>query len=359
MAPQKSPPTQQRLATQAVAELRRLLPPGWALSVDQEPNLPGGGRPDMVLDLTAPDGATAVFVVDIRRSGTGATLRTALDQLGTYAADLAGTRPLFVAPWLSERSRDLLTEAGVGYLDSTGNARLVADQPGLFISARGAARNPWPTDSALKSLRGRGAARAVRALVDHRPPYGIRELAERTGASAATLSRVVDLLESEDLIARDATGGVAHLDWQGALRRWARDYDVQGSNDATNWLQPRGLAALSDSLRSADLRYALTGSLAVQELAPYAPARLAMLYVDSIDAAVEALDLRPVDAGANLLLLVPFDDVVYARKLQRSGLAIVNPSQLAVDLLTGPGRSPSEAEELLGWMEENTDAWRA
>jgi len=29
------------------------------------------------------------------------------------------------------------------------------------------------------------------------------------------------------------------------------------------------------------------------------------------------------------------------------------------DLLTGPGRNPSEAEALLEWMKKNEDAWRA
>jgi hypothetical protein len=35
-----------------------------------------------------------------------------------------------------------------------------------------------------------------------------------------------------------------------------------------------------------------------------------------------------------------------------------SPSQVAVDLLTGPGREPSEGEELLLWMKGNEAAWR-
>jgi hypothetical protein len=83
-----------------------------------------------------------------------------------------------------------------------------------------------------------------------------------------------------------------------------------------------------------------------------------MLYVDSLSDAATALDCRPTDAGANVILLEPYDDIVYARTIERSGLRVVNPTQLAVDLLTGPGRAPSEGEELLTWMKDNTDAWR-
>lgn len=312
----------------------------------------------MLITVSAPDGSQATFVTEIRSNGAGAAAQAAIEQLSRFSASLPEAYPLLVVPWLSARARSLLTTAEVSFLDATGNARLVAERPGLFITAAGAEKNPWPTDSSLQSLRGRGAARAVRALLDHRPPYGIRELAERTTASAASLSRVVGLLEEEHLVTRGPKGSVVELDWEGALRRWTLDYDVQTSNDSTACLAPRGLPALVEALRSTSMRYALTGSLAAQQFAPYAPARLGMLYVDSVPAAAETLDLRPVDAGANVLLLVPFDDVVHARVLTRDGLTVVNPSQLVVDLLTSPGRSPSEGEELLRWMKENVDVWR-
>lgn len=43
----------------------------------------------------------------------------------------------------------------------------------------------------------------------------------------------------------------------------------------------------------------------------------------------------------------------------RNGLTVAALSQVAADLLTGPGREPSEGEELLIWMKDNEDAWRA
>lgn len=352
-------PSAQRLAEGAGAVLRRLLPAGWDLEIVREPLLGDGYRPDIMIEIISPDREQVTFVGEVKRRGTGAAARGAIDQLRKHSRVLPEVRPLFVAPWLSARSRDLLAEANVAYLDATGNARLVVEKPGLFITAQGEDKNPWPDDSSLKSLRGKGTARAVRALVDHRPPYGIRELAERTEASAATLSRVVDLLEGEALVERDSRGGVMDVNWEGTIRRWSQDYDVQETNDASNWLLPRGLGGLGDSLRSTSMWYALTGSLAAQEFAPYAPARLAMIYVDSMVEAAEALGLREVDSGTNVVLLAPFDEVVYARTLERSGLTVVNPSQLAADLLTSPGRAPSEGEELLGWMGRNTDAWRA
>jgi len=99
--------------------------------------------------------------------------------------------------------------------------------------------------------------------------------------------------------------------------------------------------------------------LAAAEWAAYAPARLAMLYVTAADDAAGAWGLRPADAGANVTLAEPEFDVVFERSLKsKDGFKIAAPTQVVVDLMTGPGRSPSEAEELLKWMKRNEQSWR-
>lgn len=351
-------PTEAQIAADVEAVVRALLPPGWEIGLERKPRLKSGAAADLVATLTAPNGESVVYVGEAKRESTGSGLRTALAQLQSYVSALPGARPLFIAPWISERTRDRLTLENVSFIDATGNVRLVADRPGMYVTAMGASKNPWPTDKTLQSLRGKGTMRAVRALLDNCPPYGVRELARGSEASAPTLSRVIDLLEREGLLTRDGRGTVLDLDWAGTIRRWARDYDVLTTNDSATYLQPRGLPALTEELRSTKTRYVLTGSLAANELAPYAPGKLAMLYVDKLRDAADAFDLRPADAGGNVVLLEPYDAVVFAHTIERSNLRIVNPTQLAVDLLTGPGRAPSEGEELLAWMKDSTDAWR-
>ena len=351
-------PTEAQITADVEAVLRSLLPPGWVLGLEREPRLESGDAPDLVATLTAPSGERVVYVGETKREGTGSQLRTALHQLQSYVSALAGARPLFIAPWISEQTRHRLTLEDVSFVDATGNVRLTAERPGLYVTAHGAMKNPWPTDKTLQSLRGAGAMRAVRALLDFAPPYGVRELAGRSEASAPTLSRVIDFVERDGLLTRNDRGTVLGLDWAGTIRRWALDYDVLTTNDSATYLQPRGLPALIKTLGSTKVSYALTGSLAANELAPYAPGKLAMLYVENLREAADAFDLRPAEAGGNVVLLQPYDPVAFARPIERSNLRIVNPTQLAVDLLTGPGRAPSEGEELLTWMKENTDVWR-
>ena len=60
-----------------------------------------------------------------------------------------------------------------------------------------------------------------------------------------------------------------------------------------------------------------------------------------------------------MLLLEPFDPVVFEQGWARDDLDYCALSQVAADLLTSPGRGPAEGEALIRWMRENEDAWRA
>jgi len=104
--------------------------------------------------------------------------------------------------------------------------------------------------------------------------------------------------------------------------------------------------------------YAITGSLAASRLAAVAPPRLAMLYIENIKQAAEALTLLPAESGANVVLIEPVDDIVFERTRTSDRLILVAPSQVFTDLLDSPGRGPAEAEALITWMRENQESWR-
>jgi hypothetical protein len=199
----------------------------------------------------------------------------------------------------------------------------------------------------------------VRALVDFLPPYSVPELAARAGTSTGAIYRVIQFLEEQKLIERSARGPITMVRWRAILERWSRDYGFAESNTVATFLEPRGLPALQDRLRKQkDLDYVLTGSMAVVDAAQYAPARLAMIYVRDVTAAAKELALRATATGGNVVLAAGDYDVVFERTRQASDLRYAALSQVAVDLLNGPGRNPSEAVELLDWMERNESDWR-
>lgn len=350
-------PNEVRLLRQVSRDIAGLLPSDWNLTTSAET---GKGQPDLIVRVTAPDGLETSLIIETKRSLLPRDVPQVIAQLRQYAetAGLDDAALVVAAPYLSETTREQIEDRGASYLDSTGNILLRLKRPSLFIRSTGASKDPWPSDETLRSLKGRGTARAVRALLDFAPPFGVRDLTARADVALASLSRTIDLLDRDGLIERSARGPITGVDWQGVIRRWAKDYDIESSNQVSTFLDPRGLSALATKLGKLKRGYATTGAIAAQRFSPVAPTRLAAIFVNDVERWSKRLELRPAEAGANVWLIEPYDDVVFDRTSIRDGIVCVSPTQLAVDLLTGPGRDPAEGEELLLWMERNQDAWR-
>jgi len=344
-----SPPRQPEIEAAVVEPVRHALPPGWKVVYDPAPAGQSGGR----FSVIGPDGSRADFAVQARRAIEARSVELAL----LHSAE--GATPLLLyAPYLSPRTRECIQKMGASYADATGNLRLAADNPAFFVQTVGANRDPSPPERRLASLKGPAAARVVRGLCDFRPPYGVRELATRCGAPQSSVARVLQLLDREALIQRTRRGPVAEVDVTGLIRRWVADYSLLQSNHVTHWLAARGLPALVNRLRASNRRYAVTASLAATRLSSVAAPRLAVVYVDRADQAAAEFDLHPADNGANVLLIEPLSEVAFERPLKLDGLNLANPSQVAADLLTSPGRGPAEGEALLKWMQAHEAHWR-
>jgi hypothetical protein len=243
-------------------------------------------------------------------------------------------------------------------MDWTGNVRLTLSEPGLAVLVPGADRDPFRTaERPTSSLKGEPAAKVVRALIDRLPPWRMRELAAEARTSLGSTARTIDFLDREALVARER-GTVVVVDWPGLLRRWAQEYDYAARRRVVRVLAPKGLDVLEESLRSATEDYVVSGSLAARRVAPYADARLALIYTSEPDRLSEQLGVRPTVTRPNVLLVEPRDDLPFARSSVEGQVRWAAPSQVYVDLASGPGRSTEEAAALLEWMQANEAAWR-
>ena len=330
--------------------LEQRLPVGWK----QKTSSLRGSRQqaDAVLQLVSPDGVEAVLPVKARTR----LFPRDVPELQRRVVSADGRPGMIMTEFLTPSTKLRLAEAGLNYLDLTGNIRLSVSRPGLFIETEGAAADPNPPEKVGRSLRGPKAGRVVRALCDFPLPLAVSDLAMKAGVDISYASRLVDWLAREDLVTRASRGPVEGIDRARMIRRWADDYSVLKSNTAGSFLDPRGIGNLLRRLPTSRSRYAVTGSLAANRLAPVAPPRLAMVYVEDPDSVASELGLTSTDTGANVMLLVPFDEVVFDRTRTDEGVSYVAPSQTAVDLLTSPGRSPAEGEAVLEWMARNPAA---
>jgi hypothetical protein len=353
---------QDAIVNRGIAALRQLLPPGWKVDLGAAaPGAEADTGADVLIGLQDPQGVWTQLIVEAKPNFAPRDVETLLGgQLRLLRRLDPTARVVVFAPWLSPRTRALLEEQKVGYLDLTGNVRLQLARPAIVIRTTGAEQNPAPASRGGVSVRGVVAGRVVRLLVDVHPPYTASAIARVAGVSVPYVSRLLMTLDREALVQRGRRGLVVDVDWANLLRRRAETYQLYATNAAQGYLSATGAREAAQRLRQdPSLSYrAVTGSFAAAQRAPIAAPSQLNVYVDDPEATAEAMGLLPADQAADVVLLKPYDFVVLDRSEFVDGLYVVAPSQLALDCLTGNGRMPAEGEALLDWMAQHEAQWR-
>lgn len=209
------------------------------------------------------------------------------------------------------------------------------------------------------TLAGSSAAGVIRALLDFRSVWTTHDLVALSRVPAPTIHRVIGHLETEDLVTRTAGAIIAVPDWLALLRRWCQDFRFADENTITHWQAVGGTNALLERIPATPFPYAVTGQAAARAWTPTTPAGDLTIYTPDPHAAAESWNLLPASAG-DVVLAAPTTTVVYARpRKTEAGLRLAAPSQVLTDLLTGAAfTSPTAAQHLQTWMEDNELEWR-
>src|SRR2546427_5438006 len=131
----------------AVSWLEATLPPGWSVEPRLDPanSSNPGKRLDGAIDIRSSNSVIGTFAVEVQRSFGPRDIDRLLAGFARVLRSLSYSIPILViAPWLSPRTRELLAERGMSFLDLTGNAQVRLDNPALYISSQGASRDPAP-----------------------------------------------------------------------------------------------------------------------------------------------------------------------------------------------------------------------
>src|SRR5258706_4784281 len=156
-----------------------------------------GNQPDWLVEVKAGE-RPWVLAVESKRHGQPREVRNGLLQLRQFLDQTKGKScyGVLVAPFLSEESARLCTEAGIGYADLAGNAQLAFDQ--VFIATH-ATDNPFREKRETRSLFAPRATRVLRVLLQGPlRPWKVTELAESARVSLGWVSAV-----RQQLLARE------------------------------------------------------------------------------------------------------------------------------------------------------------
>lgn len=322
------------------------------------------GEPTWLTDVEAGEISWNLVIHGIRQ-GQPRGVRNGLLHLQRFGSLDKPSYGILVAPFLSEESARLCVEAGMGYADLAGNARLSFGQ--VFIELQ-VADNPFLVKRHLRSLFTAKASRVLRVLLT--PPlraWKVSELAEESGVSLGQVSNVRKLLlDREWAMAGDA--GLCLSKPEELARAWQSSYKPCPYSREAAYTLLHG-EVLENAIRAAlaeaghGAHAVLASYSAARWFAPYARQATQFFYADKHGAEIlkRHLQLQSVSRGENIVLLEPREDDVFAGRLEAApGIWCSGLVQTWLDLSAGGERGDEAAEHLLqekllpSWKEKTT-----
>lgn len=317
--------------------------------IERDVSLSNGMAVDLLVELVVL-GRARTIAFEAKASGQPRRAREAADFLRRLAESgtLSGAYGVFAAPYISAGSATICREYGVGHLDLAGNCGLVFED--AYVE-RTSPENAFRERRSQASIFSPKASRILRILLSEpNEPWQVQRLAVAADVSIGLASKVKQQLQEREWLA-SSEGGVKLSDPESVLTAWAEQYSCRQS-EAREYYSLEGTgdveAAVAEWCRESDVLYALTGFSGARLSSPRVRYNRSAIYVKTkIDSLATDVNLKPVDSGGNVLLLVPYDDGVFQESRFVYGMRTVSPVQLYLDLRSMPGRGEEAAEEIL------------
>lgn len=293
-------------------------------------------------------GRTSTLLAEVKRTGEPRHALNAFNQLDQYRQAFPGAVQVFIAPYISPETAEACRVRNVSYLDFAGNCHIAFD--GIYVHVEGRP-NPAAHSRPLRSLYQPKAERVLRVLLTQPVRlWRLQALADEAGVSVGQVFKVKELLKEKEWLEETEQGLFLAKPGE-LLTAWAERYRFS-KHQATQFHTLTELATfereVSTICRSLGRSCAITGLAAAAQYTPYAIYQRTTVYVSG-DLAIfqEPFNLVPVETGANVVLLTPYDDGVFYDARPQQGISLASPLQTYLDLQSAGGRGREVAEILL------------
>lgn len=308
---------------------------------------PAPGGPDFIALLRTSQGQRTI-IGEVKNQGQPRFARAAINQLLRLRQQYPNAYPVFIAPYVSPDSADILSAQGVGYLDLAGNCLLSFDT--IFIRIQGVP-NPFPQRRDLKSIFSPKSSRILRVLLNSPPtPWKVENLRQQAGVSIGLVATVRKILLDREWATEDKAGLVLKRP-RSILDEWSSDYSYH-RNEIFEYYSIEGMSDLETKLGvfcgQRGIKFALTMFSGAARVAPHTRFNRVFAYIDdNLEDVRDQLDLKAVDSGSNIMILKPYDTGVFYGVKFHENLPVVSPVQLYLDLRSYKGRGEEAAEFIL------------
>jgi hypothetical protein len=304
------------------------------------------------------EGLQNKIAVEVKSSGELRYARMAIQQLSASVVNNQCSYGIFLAPYISPQSAELCVKSSIGTIDFSGNCRISFDH--IYIESEGKP-NKFAVKRDIRSLYSPKASRVLRVLlINPQKSWKIQELAYEADVSLGQVANVKKLLADREWLDEN-NWGMLLLKPADLLAEWSNNYsyDKNSVHDYYSLKQPADIEnELANFCLNNNIKYALTGFSGANRTAPSVRQQRVMAYVSEISESLEnALQLKKVNSGANVSLLVPYDDGVFYRSESENNninIRVVSPIQLYLDLKNFKGRGEEAAETIFNQVIKNT-----
>jgi hypothetical protein len=259
---------------------------------------------------------------------------------------------ILISPFISDEMDAYCRDRGMQYLDLSGNTYISAQ--GLYISERGRP-NAFPSlQKVATSVFERSSvvsSRILRTLMeDWKRPWKMQPLSDACSCSLGQVAKIKQYLK-ENAWLEEQDDGFSIKNPKDLMQSWASVY-AKKRNSIHNYYSLQSLPELENRLAGLSSSFtscALTSFSGGVRLQPRVNYRKVQVYAAASDISriVEHLELKKVDSGSNVEIIIPYDDVIYMGRQVVEGVRIVSAIQLYLDLSSQKNRGEELAEHIL------------
>jgi len=291
------------------------------------------------------------LIGEIKTQPGSAYFDAVISQAKALASEDTDAAPVIVAKYLSPSKRQQCADAGVNFIDLSGNVLLAYRD--LYVERIGFP-NQFPEERKGRGPFSDKASLILRTMLEHREKaWGTRELAQSVALDPGFVSRISREMESRAYIVR-SDSKLLLQNRERILEDWVHEYDYKKNRERRYFCLAQSPKEILDKIRSLklpkDIGYALGLHAGANLVAPHALYNEVHIYGSNEEALnyfVKHLRLEAVNRGANLVFLMPYyEHSVFFGKQFVSNLWVVSDIQLYLDLYNFPVRGREQAEYL-------------
>ncbi len=293
-------------------------------------------------------GKPAGFVVEVKTQGEPRMTRMAVTEIKGFLQPYPDSYGIFIAPYLSDASRLICKEAGIGCVDLAGNAFLSFKN--IFIDRTGRP-NPFAVTRGSKSVFSTKSSRVLRVLLSEPTKrWFVETMSKEAGISIGLVSKVKKALLEKEWI-KEEKRKFYLVKPDEVLNEWVNNYSYT-RNQSFSFYSGLSGGQLEEAIKKVcnkrKWQYGLALFSGARKVAPFVGFLRFFACIDGdIEVMANYLQFKRVETGPNVTLLNPYDEGVFYGLRDINGINVVSDIQLYLDLKSYKGRGEEAAQAIL------------